>query len=64
MEKIEEALKFVGVIIFGVAVVAFFIMVFWNMLAPDICGFERINYFQAVGIWVFSKFFTTKIEIK
>jgi len=57
------ALRFIGIVIGGITIAGvmaflfgYFVMLLWNWLMPDIFGLMTINYWQAIGIIILSKF--------
>lgn len=55
-----KVLKIIGMVILGVGIAALFgfvIMWLWNWLMPMIFGLVKLNYWQAVGLFVLAKIF-------
>ncbi len=50
-----KAIKIVALMILGSAVFGFVIMQLWNWLMPRIFGLHAITFWQALGLFVFSK---------
>jgi Ca2+/H+ antiporter, TMEM165/GDT1 family len=53
--RIVRGLKFVLFAVLFMAVFGFVVMQLWNWLMPTLFGWRLINFWQAVGVLVFSK---------
>ncbi|OQD44059.1 hypothetical protein [Croceivirga radicis] len=55
---VKKALKITAAIVFGIllfALAIYVLMRLWNWLAPDLFGWQTINYWQALGLFVLAK---------
>lgn len=61
MEKFEfkRAISIIAAILFASLV----IMLLWNWLIVGIFGLVKINFLQALGLFVFTKFLIHKMDI-
>jgi hypothetical protein len=50
-----RASKMVLLVAIGFALFSFLVMQLWNWLAPEVFGWHRITFIQAVGIFILSK---------
>ena len=54
--RTARLVKFIPLFIAGMAVFGLALMALWNWLMPEIFGLPRVGYWQALGLFLLSKF--------
>ncbi len=52
---INRAIKMVLLVLIGLTMFSLIVMWLWNHLMPPLLGWHRINFWQALGIFILSK---------